>query len=442
MLTTGQKITGVVGLIYVSVFSVAGVLGHGPDRHEQETSGQICEEVLSTAKKTSVTNKLIARALNEIKVGVQKSGLEKLGWLYIKQAREESNEHYLEYGHAVARCLLHNDSDSLAGKLLLGHTLHQQHQFKAAEEVARELVAKRGYWFDHALLGDVLLEVGDLPGAIAAYDAMVSQRPSAQSFVRIAQLRWLSGDLDGAIAAARHALNAVSGPKEHVAWIQTKLAELLFFDGQMEAAMVGSKNALKISPDYPQALTLQGRLLLAQNKPKAAAVVLRNTLARVSLPETQWLLIEALSTDDRQAHAEEIQALTSALLANPEDPRTVSLFVASHGLSASQALTLAEEEFRKRQDAQSLDALAWALFAAGDSRRADRYSQRALKHGLVHGRFFLHAALIKLDQGDIEAGGTLLGNAKGFSYQLLPSERVLLEEAQLKLDKQRFSQVL
>ena len=303
-------------------------------------------------------------------------------------------------------------------------------------------MAERGYWFDHALLGDVLLETGDLPGAVTAYEAMVSQRPGPQSFIRIAQIRWLSGDVSGAIAAARHALNAASGPKEHVAWIQTKLAELLFHDGQLVAALKGSTSALKILPGYPQTLALQGRILLAQNQPEAAAKVLRQALERVSLPETQWLLIEALSLSNAESHAQEIKDLHEHLLANTEDLRSVSLYLAGQGRASDRALILAREEFEKRQDAQTLDMLAWALFAAGDLEQADHYSQRALKHGLSHGRIYLHAALIKRDLGDFATAQELIGQANQQDHQLLPSEQLLLKKTRTEIEGKQTARVL
>ena len=131
MLTTGRKIAGVIGFVYLTVFCVAAVLGHGPEATTGHTPhDSVCDAVLDQATELSVANKSIARALQEIKVGVQESGLEKLGWLYVKQSRETADEKYLEFGRRVATCLLHRDEASLSGKLLLGHTLHQQHHFK------------------------------------------------------------------------------------------------------------------------------------------------------------------------------------------------------------------------------------------------------------------------------------------------------------------------
>jgi tetratricopeptide (TPR) repeat protein len=94
--------------------------------------------------------------------------------------------------------------------LLRGHVLQNLHHFKEAESLARELVAKRGLPFDYGLLGDALMEQGRIKEAVAAYQSMVDGRPDLQSYSRIAHIRWLTGDLEGAIEMSRAAVSASS----------------------------------------------------------------------------------------------------------------------------------------------------------------------------------------------------------------------------------------
>ena len=56
--------------------------------------------------------------------------------------------------------------------MLRGHVLHNPHQFKEAESLARRLITERGAWFDHGLLGDALMEQGKLDEAEQAYQVL------------------------------------------------------------------------------------------------------------------------------------------------------------------------------------------------------------------------------------------------------------------------------
>ena len=61
------------------------------------------------------------------------------------------------------------------------------------------LVVQRTFPLDYGLLGDAVLEQGSLDEAAIAYQCMVDLRPDLQSYSRVAHLRWLKGDVDGAI---------------------------------------------------------------------------------------------------------------------------------------------------------------------------------------------------------------------------------------------------
>src|SRR5436190_238772 len=82
-----------------------------------------------------------------------------------------------------------------------GHVLHNLHHFLEAERLARSLVDERGSPRDWALLGDALMEQGKLPEAITAIQRLVELKPGTEAYSRIAQVRWLTGDLSGATAA-------------------------------------------------------------------------------------------------------------------------------------------------------------------------------------------------------------------------------------------------
>ena len=110
----------------------------------------------------------------------------------------------------VATCLEEQQPGDPAALLLRGHALHQLHRFHEAEAIARTLVTKREFVLDYALLGDALMEQGRLAEAATAYQKMIDLKPFYQSYTRAAHLRWLTGDLNGAIELTHKAIEAAS----------------------------------------------------------------------------------------------------------------------------------------------------------------------------------------------------------------------------------------
>src|SRR5689334_23203548 len=140
----------------------------------------------------------------------QDASIERLGWAFVAKARESFDPGYYKLAEQCAVCLDSHASHCPEGLLLRGHVLQNLHKFKEAEPLARELVGRRGLSFDYALLGDVLMEQGCLNEAAAMYQEMVDQRPDLESYSRISHLRWLKGDVEGAIAAMKLAASAAS----------------------------------------------------------------------------------------------------------------------------------------------------------------------------------------------------------------------------------------
>ena len=179
--------------------------------------------------------------------------MERLGWAYVAKAQRSFDPGFFELAEQTALCLSQHSSDEASTALLHAHVLHNLHRFDAAESIARDLSEQRGLWLDYALLGDVLAEQGKLDEAVRAYTQMMDLKPGALAYIRAANMRWLSGDLNGAIEAARMAAKA-SGSKHASAWIYTRLAQFELQSGNQELATRSIKAALNSIIDYPPAL--------------------------------------------------------------------------------------------------------------------------------------------------------------------------------------------
>ena len=352
--------------------------------------------------------------------------LERLGWAFVSKARVSSDPGYYTLAEQAAKAIIATTPDEPAATLLLGHTYHAMHRFADAEAAARTLTSRREFAFDFALLGDALMEQGKLDAAVEAYQKMVDLKPSLQTYSRVAHMRWLKGDLAGAIDASRLAVSSGSAREaEPMAWAYTRLALLELQAGDTEQARVAAERAVNLMPDYAPALLMRGRLLLSQLKYDEAIEPLRRAAELSPLPDYLWALADALRAASKTTEAEKVEGQLSSSGA-VSDPRTLAIFLASRGQSAEKAVELATAELQSRKDIFSYDALAWAQLAAGRVNEAREHMRLALAEGTQDARLYYHAGAIAAAAGADAEALDFFGKARAIEQTLLPSERAAL----------------
>jgi tetratricopeptide (TPR) repeat protein len=351
--------------------------------------------------------------------------IEQLGWLFIARARAAHDAGFYKLAQQCAVALIEHDADHAGALLLRGHVAQALHQFQEAEAIARRLTAQREVPFDFGLLGDALADQGKLTEAITAYQRMVDLRPGLQAYSRIAHVRWLKGDLAGAIEAAELAARAASpADTESAAWANARLAGYRFQAGDHAKAEAACAVALSFAPNHPMALLVRGRMQLAARQANEAVETFRRAVAQDPLPEHLWWLAEALRAAQQVDGAEKIEVQLVARGAG-DDPRALALFLATHGRQPDRALKLAQAELATRADVFTHDALAWAQFANGQPVEAWRSMERALAEGTQDARLFLHAAVIAAKLGRADEADWAV-RARRLDHLLLPSERAWL----------------
>jgi tetratricopeptide (TPR) repeat protein len=386
-----------------------------------------CTVALAAGAGQSERDRQIARTQDAARGGARDAGaLERLGYLYVARARVNNDPGDYKLAQMAAECLDSRHPGDPAALLLRGHVFHQLHRFREAEQMARALVAKREVVLDYGLLGDALMEQGRLSEAAAAYQKMIDLKPFYQSYTRAAHLRWLKGDLDGAIDVIRLAIDSAS-PRdpESAAWAWTRMAAYQLQAGRLTASLTAAETALKHQPDYAAALLAQGRTLLAMHREADAVELLRRAVRLNPLPEYQWAFADALRLRGLDAEAESVEQLLTAR-GEATDPRTLALYLATRRADPSKALALAEEEMRNRADIFTLDAHAWALAANGRVDEARDAIERAVAEGTMDARLFLHAGLIHAAAGRQREAMAWLKRADALRATLLPSEAVEL----------------
>lgn len=326
----------------------------------------------------------------------------RLAQAFVRKARQSSDERfYAQADDAASRALGLQADQRSAQHVRLAVLLHQ-HRFREAHQQAADLI-RRGprdaiAW---GAMGDAAVELGDYSAAQQAYQAMVDLKPDVRSYSRGAWLRYLIGDAAGAIDLMGTAIESASPREpESRAYCRVQRADLLFWQGRYDQARVDLDAALRDVPGYASAHASRGRLLL-QAFDDAGSAVSELSASLTSDPQisTRILLLEA---HEALGHTQQAADLQRALLIDGprQDPRALSVFLASRRQDIPLALQLAQQEAQTRPDLWSLDALAWALVRSGRVQDAAHAMARAMQPGVTDPRLHFHDGVIAHALGD------------------------------------------
>ena len=424
----GMNTTPAKLLVVAWVGCLAAVSAWAGAQSDRVSKGVLIPSILLIApiESTPLDGQIRASQSRLSRTAMRGPELEKLGWLFIAKARASSDPGYNTLAAVAADTLERDFELPHAAWLLRGHVMQTRHRFAEAEDLGRRLVAVRGAPADFALLGDALYDRGRINEAARAYQQMMDLKPSLDSYTRAANIRWIKGDLAGAIELQTLAVRS-GGPRDagSLAWSLVRLAHFVWQDGNGSHADALAGRALALVPDFQPALLLQGRILLSSGAALAALAPLARAAELLPEPESLWVYAEALRAAGR---ADEATAVETRLIREgaAEDPRTVAVFLATHGRNPELALQLATGEFNDRADVMTHAACGLVLAGAGRIEEAATHGRASLSEGTVDARLLLHAARIAALAGQPEARG-LADRAGRLSALLLPSERKLLE---------------
>ncbi len=355
--------------------------------------------------------------------------LERLGWTFVQKARAEHDPGAYSLAEQCALALDQQDSESRAAKLLRGHVLQSLHRFQEAEALARQLTAEPSGPAEYGLLGDALLDQGKIASAAEAYQEMMNLRPDLHSYSRAARIRYLLGDVAGALEFACLASDAAHPRAAHeYAWALTLRATHELRWGMNDEAEHSLARALDRDPKSPGALRLRAQILAMREAWDEAIVDLRKAAQCDPHPETLWALAELLQCAGDSRAAAEVRHQLSRQGAS-HDPRSFSVYLASTGGDATQAVALARQELEDRQDPFTWEALAVALLADGQVKEARHAMQQALRHGTRDASLWYHAALVEIAANEHRAARQYANAAKDLDHLLMPSQRRRLHTA-------------
>jgi tetratricopeptide (TPR) repeat protein len=251
----------------------------------------------------------------------------------------------------------------------------------------------------YGVVADAQVELGMYDEAVQTLQAMVDHRPDFSSFSRIAYMRELYGDTDGAIMAMQRAITAGAVVPENGAWAYVQLGNLAFGIGKIDQAREHYGRALRMVENYPAALAGQARIATTERNFKRAATLYQQAFNRNPLSEYAIALGDVYThmgdTENAKRQYDLVIAIDKLLTANGVNTDLeTALFFADHDIDIPASLTKARAAYAARPSIHTADGLAWTLYKTGAAAQAQHYAAEALKLGTHDALKLFHAGMI------------------------------------------------
>jgi tetratricopeptide (TPR) repeat protein len=179
-----------------------------------------------------------------------------------------------------------------------------------------------------------------------------------------------------------------------------QLGKLELSRGRYAVAGTHERTALRVFPEYPNALDALAQIEAATGNLKRAIALERRAIDHIPLPQFVSFLGDALAADGHPAAARKQYTLVGAIdrLLRANGVRTdleIALFRVDHGIRLGNALARARVAQAVRPSIDGDDVLAWALARNHRCGEALRWSQRALRLGTPDTTKLFHRAWIE-----------------------------------------------
>jgi tetratricopeptide (TPR) repeat protein len=407
-----------------------------PQPSASAASGVLAEHALTGAA-GGITASTVARLEEQVRLEPRDpSTLTQLGFAYQLRWRETADASYLPRSELALRRAIRFGTEDADAVLGLGSLALIRHEFREAlvyGEQARRLLP--GSARPYGVIGDALVELGRYDAAFAAFDRMVSIKPSLASYARVAYARELTGDLAGAASAMRLALEASGGEPEPTAWALVELSKLQLSLGRVRMADREASSALEAFPGYPNARIQLAHVDTVRGRFGAAVGQARRAADAIPTAQAVSLLADLLERTGRKAEARRQRATVGVVeqLLRASGVRVdleSAVYRADNRIRPAETVDLARKARAARPSIYGDDALAWALVRAGRCDEALPLAARALRLGTRDPLLFFHRGYAEGCAGNRAAMRAWYARALGvnpeFSVRWAPVARSVL----------------
>jgi tetratricopeptide (TPR) repeat protein len=315
----------------------------------------------------------------------------------VRQARVNGNAGLAIEAERILKRALDGDTGNYSANQILAMLYLSQHRFREAVALGEQnRSARPSDPVNYGVIGDGHLELGDYSEAFDAFDRMVTMRPSAASYARVAYARELQGNLAGALAAMKLASDATAADDiEAAAWHHAQLGDLYYKMGKRHDAEQEYIAASHAFPGHPFAVIGYARLLADRGETTGALTLLRDLARRSPTPDVLARIGDLLDASGQRQEAERQWALAEAAWrVDAPEPKNLARFLADHNRKLDEAVSIAEGAATERHDIFTEDALAWSYFKAGRINDARSALERALRTGTKDPDILAHAKAI------------------------------------------------
>ena len=404
-----MKTSKLVILVLLGAVAIAaGALGfrqyskNSTGRAAASSSGESSTQPASSEKQTPADVRIRAGE-SKIKLAPDRpDGYNLLASAYMQKARETGdygvNAKAMEALEQSFRVAPDNyDALKLHAKVLLTY-----HRFE--EALAEAERAQKQNPEDHDVYGalvDANVELGRYDAAVEAAQRMVDLRPDAAAYSRVAYLRELHGDTEGAVEAMSVALKA-SDPRdpEAVTWARVQFGHALASLGKRAEAEREYDTALRVLPGYGAALTSKADARAAAGDYDGAVEIYKQLDSHDAHLALGDLYARLGRTEDAAREYAAFERAEHEAAAQENDLGHLARFWADRGQNLDEASEIMRRERVRRADIYTCDTLAWVLYKKGDLAAARQSIDEALRLGTRDAKINYHAGMIYQALGD------------------------------------------
>jgi tetratricopeptide (TPR) repeat protein len=339
----------------------------------------------------------------------------RLTQLYLQRQRNTGDVSDITRAQLSAAKSLEAAPGGYAGLVNMAFVRLAQHDFEAARATAEDAIASFADEPDaYAARGDALLALGRYDEAGADYRLLLEKAAGPAAHARNAALAEVYGNTDLAAQFWQAAIDSDSqDAPEASAWARVQLANLHWLTGNLDRASYEYETALTVFPGYGAAEAGLGRVAAAEGDDSEAIEHYQRAVAVQPLPEWVDALGDLLMRDGQATEAERQFALVRAMgqlydANGVLNDLTLILFELDHSGDPTTLVERARQAYEARPSLAAADTHAWALYRAGRRDEARVKSDEALRLGTKDPLYLFHAAVIADAQGDIAAARDFL----------------------------------
>ena len=338
-----------------------------------------------------------------------------LAALYFQKIRETADPSYYSKVDELldqASALDATDSSVPALRAVLENG---RHHFKEGYALITQAIAANPNIVSYyGIRADTEIELGKYAEAETSLQKMADSRPDFSSYTRIAYLRELYGDTEGAKEVLTLAISAGSPYKENIAWAYVELGKLQF-KSDISLAEASFNRAREIEEEYPLALEGLARVAFARGNKEQAIKDAEAAFKKIPLAQYATLLGELYeskgnTTSMAQSYTLAKIAYERSASSGVDTDLEYALFLSLHG-DKTLALSKAKEAYAKRPSVYGADVLAWAYYKNEQFKEAQAYSKEALRLGDNDPLLVFHAGMIALANNDAASAKTYFTEA-------------------------------